>query len=213
MAGINARKGQCPRGQNPPCGGPSAALYRSDHGLSAIDGHLHHGGAFVPTAAWPMAFEGGYLFADGGSGRMWLRTATGGVDYNAPFATGLFGITDMTFVDEASGTSPHYMLNRTRSGPQDHRATSDRCACRVHDQDQRDTERDRRRVDRCHQHGGRRLCPGSAIVPTLPVRIRTSMSTWSARRSPNLAIVGLDGNGRGCIFNQSADRSGCRPAG
>jgi glucose/arabinose dehydrogenase len=103
--GWNVREGVCPRGQNPPCSAAPAGFVDpiTDYPRSA--GTFITAGAFVPTAAWPTAFEGGYLFVDGGSGRMWLRTAAGTVDYANPVATGLFGLADMTFVDEVSGAA------------------------------------------------------------------------------------------------------------
>ena len=39
------------------------------------------------TASWAAAYDGGYLFADGGTGKIFLRRADGSVDYANPFAT------------------------------------------------------------------------------------------------------------------------------
>jgi glucose/arabinose dehydrogenase len=109
--GWNTREGQCPRGANPPCAGPPAGVTDPivDYGRST--GTFITAGAFVPNGAWPTEFDGGYLFADGGSGRVWLRGASGAVDFGRPVLTDAFGLADMTFVREPSGTSLYYTLS------------------------------------------------------------------------------------------------------
>lgn len=68
------------------------------------------GAAFVPDGAWPERFDGGYLFADGGSGKVWFRDAAGSpVDYGDAFLSGKSGITDMAFVLESSGWALYYV--------------------------------------------------------------------------------------------------------
>lgn len=68
-------------------------------------------GAFVPNGIWPIEFDGSYLFADGGCGRMWQRTAAGAVNYAGPFAnSNLGGIVDMAFVTQG-GQAPLYYVN------------------------------------------------------------------------------------------------------
>ncbi len=109
--GWNAREGQCPRGQNPPCAGPPAEVTDPITDYPRTTGTFITAGAFVPSGTWPIEFEGGYLFGDGGSGRVWLRTSTGLVDYDNPILTDAFGLTDMAFVDEPTGTSLYYTLN------------------------------------------------------------------------------------------------------
>ncbi len=81
----------------------------TDYGRST--GQFITGGAFVPNGAWPSRYDGAYLFADGGSGRIWLRAANGSVNYAAPFATGLTGISHLSFVLEGSGQALYYVLN------------------------------------------------------------------------------------------------------
>ena len=201
--GWNQREGQCPRGQNPPCAGPSAGLIDpiTDYPRSA--GTYITAGAFVPTAAWPTAFEGGYLFADGGTGRMWLRASTGAVDYNAPFATGLFGIADMTFVDEVSGTSLYYTLN---GSSQVRKITVPRQTV----------------VPAGSKTRINGTPNGIAVVSIVATNTRGPgyVQVLDCSETPgaysnlnvdsigqtvaNLAIVQLDENGRGCIFNQPA---------
>ena len=67
-------------------------------------------GAFVPDGVWPAEYDGAYLFGDGGSGHIYIRRADGSVDYDQPFATQAFGITDMTFVSEGFGVSLWYAV-------------------------------------------------------------------------------------------------------
>ncbi|GAF89031.1 unnamed protein product, partial [marine sediment metagenome] len=109
--GWNAREGQCPRGQNPPCAGPPAGVTDPITDYPRSTGTFITAGAFVPNGAWPAEFDGGYLFADGGSGRVWLRSATGAIDYSSPVLRDAFGLSDMSFVDEPTGTSLYYTLN------------------------------------------------------------------------------------------------------
>jgi glucose/arabinose dehydrogenase len=111
--GWNSREGQCPRGQNPPCPGPPAGLTDPIVDYPRSIGTFITAGAFVPDGVWPAPFDGGYLFADGGAGRIWLRTAAGTVDYGAPLLTGAFGLADMAFVAEPVGTALYYTLNNS----------------------------------------------------------------------------------------------------
>jgi glucose/arabinose dehydrogenase len=107
--GWNLREGQCPNNVDPPCAGPAAGLTDpiTDYGRSY--GSYITGGAFVPNGAWPARFDGGYLFGDGGTGRIWLRSADGSVDYDSPFAT-VSGMADIAFADESFGTSLYYVI-------------------------------------------------------------------------------------------------------
>ncbi len=119
QAGANygwpIREGVCPQGANPPCAAAPAGSGYTDpltdypHPV----GTFITAGAFVPNGFWPAAFDGGYLFGDGGSGKIWLRQANGAVDYDAPFATDAGGITDMTFVQEGGGLALYYAVNST----------------------------------------------------------------------------------------------------
>lgn len=108
--GWPVREGVCAATVNPPCtpSSPTSGYTDpiTDYGHSI--GTFITGGAFVPNGIWPEAYDGGYLFADGGTGSIWLRTAAGTVDYAAPFATAAGGVTDMTFVQEAGGLSLYY---------------------------------------------------------------------------------------------------------
>jgi glucose/arabinose dehydrogenase len=81
----------------------------TDYGRSV--GQFITGGAFVPNGLWPTAYDGGYLFGDGGSGKIWLRTAAGTINYGAPFATTGGVVSHLAFVLEAAGASLYYVLN------------------------------------------------------------------------------------------------------
>ena len=109
--GWPEREGVCPRGGNPPCTATPAAFTDPITDYSHSVGTYVTAGAFVPNGVWPKAFDGGYLFGDGGSGKIFLRSANGSVDYDNPFATGAFGIVDMTFVEANGNTDLYYVTS------------------------------------------------------------------------------------------------------
>ncbi|MGD9701643.1 MAG: sorbosone dehydrogenase family protein [Acidimicrobiia bacterium] len=109
--GWNAREGQCPRGSSPPCAGPPPGVTDPLTDYPRSIGTFITAGAFVPNGIWPAEYDGGYLFADGGSGKIFLRKADGSVDYDAPFATDVQGIADMAFVPGSGGYSLVYVLS------------------------------------------------------------------------------------------------------
>ncbi|MFZ4720092.1 MAG: PQQ-dependent sugar dehydrogenase [Ilumatobacteraceae bacterium] len=111
--GWPVREGVCPQGQNPPCGATDRRYVDPITDYPRRFGSYVTGGAFVPHGAWGQAFEGSYLFADGGSGQIYRRTAGGSVNYSAPFATGAGGISDMDFVMEGAGWSLLYVSPQT----------------------------------------------------------------------------------------------------
>lgn len=108
--GWPIREGRCPQGQNPPCGAADPRFVDPVTDYPRSFGSYVTGGAFVPNGAWGSAFQGGYLFADGGSGQIYLRSGAGSVNYGAPFATGAGGISDMDFVLETGGWSLLYVM-------------------------------------------------------------------------------------------------------
>ena len=69
------------------------------------------GGAFVPDGLWPAEYDGAYLFADAGSGSIFLRRADGSVDYAKPWATDAAGIADMVFAFDEAGRMALYYTN------------------------------------------------------------------------------------------------------
>ena len=109
--GWNAREGQCPRGQNPPCAGPPPGVTDPIADYSREVGTFITAGAFVPNGTWSGQLAGAYVFADGGRGRVWFRSASGAIDFGSPILTGAFGLADMAFVTERTGTSLYYTLN------------------------------------------------------------------------------------------------------
>jgi glucose/arabinose dehydrogenase len=108
--GWPIREGGCTQGSTTPCAGPSPDLTDPITFYGRALGQYVTAGTFVPNGLWPSAFDGGYLFADGGSGRMWLRQANGTVDYGAPFATGASGIADAAFGFDAAGKAVLYYV-------------------------------------------------------------------------------------------------------
>mgnify|MGYP001818802635 CR=1 FL=1 len=114
--GWNVREGTCPRGVTvTPCAGPPAGLVDPIVAYGRELGTYVTAGAFVPDGVWPERFDGGYLFADGGSGRIWLRNGTGAVDFSAPVAQVPAGLADMAFVLEPDGYALWGELMSTRA--------------------------------------------------------------------------------------------------
>ena len=116
--GWPAREGQCPIGQNPPCTAPADQLGftqpLTDYPHNpANGGEFVTGGAFVPNGAWGSAYDGGYLFADGNPGKIFLRNAAGITNYNTPFVTGIGGVSDIGFVMEPAGWALYYVNSAT----------------------------------------------------------------------------------------------------
>ena len=108
--GWNDREGPCPQGQTTPCtAAPGMTDPITSYGRGL--GQYITAGAFIPNGVWPAEYDGGYLFVDGGSGRMWLRRSNGAVDYNSPFANVSFSVADMAFVLEPDGYALWYSLN------------------------------------------------------------------------------------------------------
>ncbi|HSB85191.1 MAG TPA: PQQ-dependent sugar dehydrogenase, partial [Ilumatobacteraceae bacterium] len=110
--GWPVREGVCPIGQNPPCADPNPAdgftEPLTDYGRDL--GQVITAAAFIPNGHWPAEYDGGYLFADAGSGNMWLMRADRSVDYSHPFAVGLGGIADMAFVATGSSIALYYSM-------------------------------------------------------------------------------------------------------
>ena len=111
-------------GQNPPCAAADPAAGYTDPltDYPHPQGEVITAGAFIPNGHWPAEYDGGYLFADAGSGIMWLRRANGTVDYSAPFATGPRGHRRHGLRHDAR---QHRALLHAhgRCGPQDHDGT------------------------------------------------------------------------------------------
>ena len=108
--GWPTREGACPQGQTSPCTGPGPGLTDPITAYTHSLGSYITAGAFTPNGLWPSSYDGSYLFGDGGSGKIWVRQSNGSVDYGNPFATGAFGITDMTFGFDTSGRMVLYYV-------------------------------------------------------------------------------------------------------
>lgn len=108
--GWPSREGPCPQGQTSNCPGPPAGVTDPISWYGRTLGSYITAGAFVPNGLWPESYDGAYLFGDGGSGTIWMRTSAGSVDYRTPFATGAFGLTDMTFGFDADGVMALYYV-------------------------------------------------------------------------------------------------------
>lgn len=106
--GWPSREGNCPQGQTAPCAGPAVGLTDPITVYGRSVGRSITGGAFVPNGLWPSVYDGAYLFGDYLSGEIWLMDRNGSVDYEAPFATGANGMTDMTFGFDDAGRSVLY---------------------------------------------------------------------------------------------------------
>ncbi len=110
--GWDIREGFCANGSTTNCGSTPAGYtdpltsYNHNIGCTFITA-----GAFVPNGIWPAEYDNSYLFADGGCGKMWQRTAAGAVDYNTPFAQTSGTIVAMAFVTQGSSTSLFYVTN------------------------------------------------------------------------------------------------------
>ena len=111
--GWPIREGVCPRGQNPPClaANPASGYTDPITDYPRTVGQVITASAFIPNGHWPAEYDGGYLFADAGSGNMWLRHADGSIDYTVPFATGASAIADMAFVTTADRIALYYTLS------------------------------------------------------------------------------------------------------
>ena len=110
--GWNTREGSCLNGSSTNCPAPPAQFtdpltsYNHSSGCTYITG-----GAFVPNGIWPAEYDNAYLFADGGCGKIWLRTGAGAVDYANPFAQTSGGIVDMAFITQGPDPALYYVTN------------------------------------------------------------------------------------------------------
>ncbi len=108
--GWPTREGFCDQGQVLPCDASDPDVIDPIAAYGRADGTYITAGAFVPDNLWPEEYDDLYLFADGGSGDIWQMDDAGNVDYAAPFATGAFGLTDMTFGFDEDGEMVLYYV-------------------------------------------------------------------------------------------------------
>ena len=119
--GWDIREGDCANGSSSNCAPTPAGytdpltVYNHTSGCTYITG-----GAFIPNGVWAAGYDGGYLFSDGGCGKIFLLTRAGTVDYAHPFAQTSGVITDMAFLTQGGQTALYYVTN---SSGQLHRIT------------------------------------------------------------------------------------------
>jgi glucose/arabinose dehydrogenase len=112
--GWDSREGFCDTGSSTVCPPTPVGftdpltVYNHSSGCSFITA-----GAFIPDGIWAPAYDGGYLFADGGCGKIFLMTRAGAVEHGAPFAQTSGLITDMTFLTQQGQTALYYVTNAT----------------------------------------------------------------------------------------------------
>jgi len=114
--GWPIREGLCPLGASPPCAPAAPGFTDPFTDYPRTLGQVITAGAFIPNGYWPAEYDGGYLFADAGSGNMWLRRSDGSINYAAPFATGVQAIADMAFVTSGSPTDTIALYYTLSSG-------------------------------------------------------------------------------------------------
>lgn len=111
--GWDVREGPCAYGSTTDCA-PTPAGYTDP--LTAYNHSIGctyiTAGAFIPDGLWS-GFDGGYLFADGGCGSIFLMTSDGSVDYDNPFAQTTGVIVDMAFMTQGGQTGLYYVTNST----------------------------------------------------------------------------------------------------
>lgn len=112
--GWDSREGFCNTGSSTTCpptpAGFTDPLTTYNHSSGCI---FITAGAFIPNGVWASAYDDGYLFADGGCGKIFLMRSTGAVDYSTPFAQTSGVITDMTFLTQEGQTALYYVTNST----------------------------------------------------------------------------------------------------
>ncbi|HTA06248.1 MAG TPA: PQQ-dependent sugar dehydrogenase [Solirubrobacteraceae bacterium] len=110
--GWDSREGFCDEGSSTVCPPTPAGFtdpltaYNHSTGCTFITA-----GAFIPNGIWATTYDGGYLFADGGCGKIFLRRSDGSVDYASPFAQTSGVISDMAFITQEGQTALYYVTN------------------------------------------------------------------------------------------------------
>ena len=109
--GWDVREGPCANGSTTDCA-PTPVAYTDpltsyNHSIGCT---YVTAGAFIPNGLWS-GFDGGYLFADGGCGNVFLMKGDGSVDYGNPFAQTSGVIVDMAFMTQGGQTALYYVTN------------------------------------------------------------------------------------------------------
>jgi len=114
--GWPAREGFCANNEDASSASPACAPPIPSLGFSqpimdyphngAVSGKYITGGAFIPNGGWPEEYDGGYLFADGDPGKIFVKQVAAPI---STFATGVGGVSDIEFVPESTGWSLFYV--------------------------------------------------------------------------------------------------------
>jgi glucose/arabinose dehydrogenase len=123
--GWNTREGTCVTGSTTNCPLPPAGVTDPVHAYTHVSTGCESitGGAFVPTGQWPLAYDGGYLFADYICGKIFLLHPNGSSWTRTEFATAVGGVTVLRMVEENGGWSLYY--GTYANGGELHRITAD----------------------------------------------------------------------------------------
>jgi glucose/arabinose dehydrogenase len=112
--GWDIREGFCNNGSSTNCPPTPAGFtdplttYNHSSGCTFITA-----AAFIPDGIWAPTYDGGYLFGDGGCGKIFFMTSAGTVDYNDPFAQTKGLISDMAFLTQGGQTALYYVTVET----------------------------------------------------------------------------------------------------
>jgi glucose/arabinose dehydrogenase len=108
--GWNVREGFCVNGSTTNCGPPPTGMTNPLFAYGRSDGCVSiTGGAFVPSGVWPAAYQGKYLFADFGCGKIFRLDPNGAGGFTrVDFATGATSIVHLAFGPVASTQALYY---------------------------------------------------------------------------------------------------------
>jgi glucose/arabinose dehydrogenase len=112
--GWDSREGFCDEGSSTNCPPTPTGftdpltVYNHSSGCTFITA-----ATFIPNGIWAPMYDGGYLFGDGGCGKIFLMTSTGTVDYGDPFAQTKGLISDMAFLTQGGQTALYYVTVET----------------------------------------------------------------------------------------------------
>lgn len=112
--GWDSREGFCNEGSSTNCPPTPAGFtdplttYNHSSGCTFITA-----ATFIPDGIWAPLYDGGYLFGDGGCGKVFFMRSDGTVDYNDPFAQTKGLISDMAFLAQGGQTALYYVTVET----------------------------------------------------------------------------------------------------
>ncbi len=108
--GWNVREGHCATGSIIICGAPPTGMTNPIFDYGRADGCTTiTGGAFVPNGTWPAEYQGKYLFADFGCGKIFRLDPNGSGGFTrTDFATNLGATVDLEFGPVSGGQALYY---------------------------------------------------------------------------------------------------------